>query len=54
MNRDLSRFDGTVFDVLVVGGGIYGACVAWEAVMRGLTVALVEKNDFAAVLGDQL
>ncbi|MFQ5759443.1 MAG: glycerol-3-phosphate dehydrogenase/oxidase, partial [Acidiferrobacterales bacterium] len=34
------------FDVVVVGGGIYGACVAWEAVLRGLSVALVEQCDF--------
>ncbi len=48
MNRDLALFDGKIFDVLVIGGGIYGACVAWEASSRGLTVALVEKNDFAS------
>ena len=47
MIRDLTRFDGVTFDVLVIGGGIYGACVAWEASLRGLNVGLVEKNDFA-------
>jgi glycerol-3-phosphate dehydrogenase len=31
-----------------VGGGIYGACLAWEAVSRSLSVALVEKNDFCS------
>lgn len=36
-----------VFDLLVIGGGISGAAVARDAVSRGLTVALVEKNDFA-------
>ena len=35
------------FDVLVVGGGITGAGVAMDAVMRGLSVALVERGDFA-------
>jgi glycerol-3-phosphate dehydrogenase len=34
------------FDVIIVGGGIYGACLAWEATSRGLSVALVEKGDF--------
>jgi glycerol-3-phosphate dehydrogenase len=34
------------YDVLVVGGGIHGACVAWEAALRGLRVALVEAGDF--------
>jgi glycerol-3-phosphate dehydrogenase len=30
----------------VVGGGIYGATLIWEARLRGLSVALVEKADF--------
>jgi glycerol-3-phosphate dehydrogenase len=34
------------YDVVIVGGGIYGACMAWEAALRGLSVALVEKGDF--------
>src|SRR6266704_4699407 len=36
------------FDVLVLGGGITGAGIAHDAATRGLTVALVEKDDFAA------
>ncbi|MGG0657794.1 glycerol-3-phosphate dehydrogenase/oxidase [Rummeliibacillus pycnus] len=36
------------FDVLVVGGGITGAGIALDAVSRGLSVALVEMQDFAA------
>ena len=28
------------------GAGIYGACVAWDAALRGLRVALVEQGDF--------
>ncbi len=34
------------YDILVVGGGIHGACAAWEAARRGLRVALVEAGDF--------
>jgi glycerol-3-phosphate dehydrogenase len=34
------------FDVLVVGAGIHGAMVAWDAALRGLRVGLVEKGDF--------
>lgn len=34
------------FDMLVIGAGIYGAALAWEATQRGLRVALVEKDDF--------
>src|SRR5207249_8153099 len=35
-------------DLLVIGGGIVGAGVARDAAMRGLSVALVERNDFAS------
>jgi glycerol-3-phosphate dehydrogenase len=34
------------YDMLVIGGGIYGACVAWDATLRGLSVALIDKADF--------
>jgi glycerol-3-phosphate dehydrogenase len=34
------------YDIIVVGGGIYGAAVAWEAVSRGLSAILIEKGDF--------
>ncbi len=36
------------FDLLVVGGGITGAGIARDAARRGLVVALVERDDFAA------
>jgi glycerol-3-phosphate dehydrogenase len=39
--------DGT-FDLLVLGGGITGAGVALDAVLRGLRVALIDKGDFAS------
>lgn len=35
-------------DLLVVGGGITGAGVLFDAALRGLRVALVEKGDFAS------
>ena len=34
-------------DLLVIGGGITGAGIALDAVSRGLSVVLLEKNDFA-------
>ena len=34
------------FDCIIIGGGITGAAVAYEAASRGLKVALCEKNDF--------
>ena len=36
-----------VWDVLVIGGGASGLNTAWDAVSRGLKVALVEQHDFA-------
>ncbi|MFT3735134.1 MAG: glycerol-3-phosphate dehydrogenase [Rhodocyclaceae bacterium] len=39
--------DAVDFDVLVVGGGINGACIARDAAGRGLRVALVERDDLA-------
>jgi glycerol-3-phosphate dehydrogenase len=36
------------FDVVVVGGGITGAGVAFDAATRGYSVALVERADYAA------
>src|SRR5687768_96251 len=36
------------FDLLVIGGGITGCGVARDAAMRGLRVALVERDDFAS------
>src|SRR5258707_4508589 len=47
MRRALDRLANETFDLLIVGGGVTGACVARDASMRGLKVALVEKNDFA-------
>ncbi|MGO4786035.1 glycerol-3-phosphate dehydrogenase/oxidase [Paenibacillus sp. 2KB_20] len=35
-------------DVLVIGGGITGAGIAWDASCRGMSVGLVEMNDFAS------
>jgi glycerol-3-phosphate dehydrogenase len=48
MERDLTRLTTPVHDLVVVGGGIHGACVAWDAALRGLSVALVERDDFGA------
>ncbi len=43
----LARLGSARFDLLVIGGGIVGAGVARDAVMRGLAVALIEQQDFA-------
>jgi glycerol-3-phosphate dehydrogenase len=44
----LQRMAEQEFDVLVVGGGITGCGVALDAAFRGLSVALVDRTDFAA------
>jgi len=36
------------YDIIVIGGGITGAAVAYDAASRGLSVALVEKDDFGS------
>jgi glycerol-3-phosphate dehydrogenase len=46
--RDLPRLAEREFDVLVVGGGIYGLTIAYDAAQRGLSVALVDRGDFGA------
>jgi len=48
MKRNLRQLADGQYDVLVIGGGITGACIAHDAALRGLSVALVEKNDFGA------
>jgi glycerol-3-phosphate dehydrogenase len=44
----LSAFESDRFDVVVIGGGITGAGVALDAASRGYSVALVERQDYAA------
>jgi glycerol-3-phosphate dehydrogenase len=46
MKRNLAALANTEYDVLIIGGGVYGVWTAWDAAQRGLSVALVEKGDF--------
>jgi len=48
MRRSFSALSEQSFDLLVIGGGAFGACAAWDATLRGLKVALVERTDFAS------
>jgi glycerol-3-phosphate dehydrogenase len=43
--RDVER---ETFDVAIIGGGVTGASAAREAALRGLSVVLLEKEDFAS------
>src|SRR4026209_201222 len=46
MIRDLDRLTSRTFDLLVVGGGIYGLATAYDAAQRGMAVSLIERDDF--------
>ena len=48
MIRDLDRLTSRTFDLLVVGGGIYGLAIAYDAAQRGMAVALIERDDFGS------
>lgn len=48
MIRNLEALANQTFDILVIGGGIHGAAVAWDAALRGLSVALIERGDFGS------
>lgn len=49
MNRPtLQQLAQRRFDLVVIGGGVTGAATARDAALRGLTVLLVEADDFAA------
>jgi glycerol-3-phosphate dehydrogenase len=47
VKRNVNAIGKQVFDLIIIGGGIIGAGVARDAALRGLSVALIEKEDFA-------
>jgi glycerol-3-phosphate dehydrogenase len=47
-NAYIHQILDSTFDVVVIGGGITGAGIAWDATLRGLKVLLLEQNDFAS------
>jgi glycerol-3-phosphate dehydrogenase len=48
MHRDLKTLADTQFDLVVVGGGSFGAAAARAAALRGLRTALIERADFGS------
>jgi glycerol-3-phosphate dehydrogenase len=44
----IDSLESDEFDILVIGGGVTGAGIALDAATRGLKVALVESQDYAA------
>ncbi|MGD9912489.1 MAG: FAD-dependent oxidoreductase [Rhizobiaceae bacterium] len=54
MQRNLAELQKGAFDLAVIGGGIVGASIARDAARRGLSVALVEKDDFACAASEAM
>jgi len=48
MERFIEKHKEGKFDLIIIGGGITGAALAYEASSRGLKVALFEKGDYGA------
>ena len=48
MERFIENYTDKTFDIVIIGGGITGASVAYEAASRGLSVAVLEKSDFGS------
>jgi len=46
MRRDLNQLASESYDLLIIGGGVNGLATAWDATLRGLKTALVDKGDF--------
>ena len=46
MKRNLEKLKHAYFDLLIIGGGITGSAIAWDASLRGYSVAVIEKKDF--------
>ncbi|NBR99642.1 MAG: FAD-dependent oxidoreductase, partial [Actinobacteria bacterium] len=44
----IAKLKAQTFDIVVVGGGVTGLGVALDAASRGLSVALVEREDLAS------
>lgn len=46
--RDIQSLSSKVYDVLVVGGGIHGATIAYHCAKAGYSTVLIEKDDFGS------
>ena len=46
MQRNPAALADGEFDLAIIGGGAFGAAAAWDATLRGLRTALIERRDF--------
>jgi len=47
MKRTLEKYKDTLYDLVVIGGGIHGAAIAYHGAKAGFSTLLLEKNDFS-------
>ncbi len=45
-DQRLARLADDEYDLVVIGGGIFGAMAYWQAALRGYRVALIEQGDY--------
>lgn len=48
MRRNPTALCESLYDILIIGGGSFGAAAAREATLMGLRAALIERSDFGA------
>jgi glycerol-3-phosphate dehydrogenase len=48
MEKDLTKVENEIYDICIIGGGIYGAWAALDAAQRGLSVIIVEQSDWGS------
>lgn len=46
--QQLAALNANDYDLVIVGGGVFGACALWEATLRGLKAVLFEAFDFCS------
>lgn len=44
--RDITQLCASLFDVLVIGGGVHGAAIVYHVAKAGYRTAILEKDDF--------
>lgn len=47
MKRNIHKLSHDLFDVVIIGGGVYGALISFEMARQGVKTALIEKDDFS-------
>lgn len=48
IERSVKSLQDEEFDLLIIGAGMFGACAAWDAALRGYRVALIDREDFCS------